>query len=168
MKDGNPYWWAVRVSWPLLGGAWGAWLGFGGYLRLPQNADSFGTVIALVFFSFFAWVGLFAGMASGALIGGLAETLLRRLGAGIAGAVIVATLLNALVLWRIAGVIEERYPGLRSADAAKPHRESPAGMRSHAGERALPATAEPPSRNPCANPPPAQSRERELWNSECR
>ncbi|MBK7765083.1 MAG: hypothetical protein IPI44_02725 [Sulfuritalea sp.] len=168
MKDGNPYWWAVRVSWALLGGAWGAWLGFGGYLRLPQNADSFATAIVLVFFSLFAWVGLFAGMASGALIGGLAETLLRRFGAGIAGAVIAATLVNVLVLWQIAGVIQAKYPGLRSEDAAKPQRERPPGMRSPAVERPVPSTTELPPRNPCANPPPAQSRERELWNSECR
>lgn len=168
MKDGSPYWWAIRVSWPLLGGAWGVWLGFGGYLRLPQNADSFATLVALVFFSVFAWVGLFAGMASGALIGGLAETLLRRFGAGIAGALIVATLVNALVLWQIAGVIEAKYPGLRSADTARPHPGSPAGMRSPAGDRPVPSTAGLPSRYSCANPPPAQSRERELWNSECR
>lgn len=168
MKGESPYWWAVRASWPLLGGAWGAWPGFGGYLRQPQNADSFATVIALGFFGFFAWVGLFAGMASGALIGGLTETLLRRLGAGTAGALVAATLVNALVLWQIAGVIEASYPGLRSTDATKPSRENPARMRVPAGERPLPATAGPPSRNPCANPPPPLSRERELWNSECR
>lgn len=168
MKDGNPFWWAVRASWPLLGSAWGAWLGFGGYLRLPQNADSFATPIALAFFSFFAWVGLFAGLASGVLIGGLAETLLRRFGAGIAIAVIAATVVNALVLWQIAGVIQASYPGLRAPDATKPQRESPAGTRSPAGDHRVPSTAELPSRDPCANPPPADSRERELWNSECR
>jgi hypothetical protein len=52
MKRGNLLWWAVRLSWPLLGGVWGAWLGFGGYLRLPQNADSFATVLALFFLVF--------------------------------------------------------------------------------------------------------------------
>ncbi|MDP2826730.1 MAG: hypothetical protein Q8O52_29085 [Sulfuritalea sp.] len=152
MKHGNPFWWAVRISWPLLGGAWGAWLGFGGYLQLPQNADSFATVFALVFFSFFAWVGFFAGMASGALIGGLLETLLRRLGAGIAGAASVATLLNALVIWQIAGFVQAKYPGLRTP----------------AAERSASSTTKLPPRNPCAHPPPAHSREREIWNSECR
>ncbi|MDP2784117.1 MAG: hypothetical protein Q8O38_05920 [Sulfurimicrobium sp.] len=152
MKHGNPFWWAVRISWPLLGGAWGAWLGFGGYLQLPQNADSFATVFALVFFSFFAWVGLFAGMASGALIGGLVERLLRRFGAGIAGAVCVATLVNVLVLWQIAGFVQSKYPGLRPPAAV----------------RAVTSTTEVPPRNPCAHPPPAHSREREIWNSECR
>ena len=113
MKHENYFWWAVRISWPLLGGVSGAWLGFGGYLRLPQNADSFATVFALGYFSMFAWVGLFSGMVSGALIGGLVERLLRRFGVGIAGAVIMATLVNALVLWQIVGLAQAKYPGLR-------------------------------------------------------
>lgn len=49
--------WAVRVSWALLGGAWGVWLGLGGALRLPHNADSFGSLIAMGFF------GMFVGLA---------------------------------------------------------------------------------------------------------
>ncbi|AGX88471.1 hypothetical protein Cenrod_2413 [Candidatus Symbiobacter mobilis CR] len=152
MKNGNHFWWAVRISWPLLGGVWGAWLGFGGYLRLPQNADSFGTVFALGFFSFFAWVGLFAGIASGALIGGLVERLLRRFGAGIASAVGVATLVNALVLWQIAGVVQAKYPGLRPP-AAKPPVSSTTTL---------------PPENPCAYPPPDNTKERAIWDSECR
>jgi predicted lipid-binding transport protein (Tim44 family) len=152
MKRGNQLWWAVRLSWPLLGGVSGAWLGFGGYLRLPQNADSFATVLALVFFSFFAWVGFFAGIALGALIGGLVEKLMRRLGAGTAGAVCVATLVNGLALWQIAGIVQAKFPGLR-APAARPP---------------VSATTRPPPANSCAHPPPADSRERKSWDAECR
>jgi hypothetical protein len=152
MKHGNTFWWAVRISWPLLGGMWGVWLGFGGYLRLPHNADSFATIIALGFFSFFAWVGLFAGMASGALIGGLVERLLRSFGAGIAGAVSVATLVNALSLWQIVSFVQVEFPGLRPPDAKPP----------------VSSTTRLPTESPCTHPPPAQSREREMWNSECR
>jgi predicted lipid-binding transport protein (Tim44 family) len=152
MKHGNHFWWTIRVTWPLLGGVWGTWLGFGSYLRLPQNADSFATVFALGFFSFFAWVGLFAGMASGALTGGLVERLLRRFGAGIAGAMIVATLVNALVLWQIAGLVQTKFPGLRYP-IAKPPAYS---------------TTKLPLVNFCAHPPSKNSKERAIWNSECR
>jgi hypothetical protein len=152
MKLKHLFLWAVRISWPLLGGVWGAWLGFGGYLLLPKNADSFGTVFALGFFSFFAWIGLFTGMAAGALIGGSAERLLRRFGAGIAGALSVATLVNALVLWQIAGLVQTKFPGLRGP-AAKPPVYS---------------TIKLPSENPCAHPPPENAKERAIWDSECR
>jgi predicted lipid-binding transport protein (Tim44 family) len=136
----------------LLGGVWGTWLGFGGYLRLPHNADSFAMVFALGFYGFFAWVGLIAGMASGALIGGLVETLLRRFGAGIVGAISMATLVNALVLWQVAGFVQAKYPGLRPP----------------AAERPVASTTKPLPQNSCAHPPPEHSRERESWNLECR
>ncbi len=145
-------WWVVRISWALLGGLWGAWLGFGGYLGLPQNADSFAMLFALGVFGFFAWLGLFAGMASGALIGGLVERLLRRFSAGIASAISVATLVNALVLWQIVGLIQAQFPGLRPP-AAKP---------------AVSAPSKPVPENTCAHPPPENSRERKSWEVECR
>jgi len=151
MRDGSPLWKAVRISWPVLGGLWGGWLGFGGYPQLSRNADSFAMVFALGFYIFFGCIGLVAGMASAALTGGLVEWLLRRLGMRIAGAVTAATLASALVLWQIAGFIQAKYPGLRHSSAVHP---------------VTPVTD--PHRNPCANPPPAPSRERELWNSECR
>jgi hypothetical protein len=144
--------WAVRLSWPLIGGVWGAQLGFGGYLHLPHNADSFGTVLALGFFSVFAWVGLFAGIASGALIGGLTEKLLRRLGVGLTGSLCLATVLTVWVLWQITGLVQSTFPGLRAPAATPP----------------ASATTRPPSANPCAHPPPLDSRERKSWESECR
>lgn len=142
----------MRISWALLGGALGAWLGFGGYTRLTPNADSFASLFALGFFGFFAWVGLFAGMACGALIGGLCEWLLRRLGAGIAVALGVATLVNAIALWQITGLVEAKYPGLRTAPAQRP----------------AVAPAKPPFRNACSEPPPADAKQRAQWNLECR
>jgi hypothetical protein len=105
--------WAVRVSWAVLGGGWGAWAGFGGYLRLPTNADSFGSMLAAGFFGLFALLGLLLGAASGALIGGSVERLLRRTGAGVIGAVSVATLVNAIVLWGLVEWVRARFPGLR-------------------------------------------------------
>lgn len=104
----------VRLSWPVLGGVSGAWMGFGGYLRLPNNADSFGTMIAAGFFGVFALAGLLLGVAAGALIGGSVERLLRRSGLGIIAALSVATLVNAVVLWQLAGWVHARFPGLRS------------------------------------------------------
>ena len=65
--------WAVRISWSLLAGLWGGWLGAAAALRLPPNADSFGTLLAQGYFGFLAEIGLVAGLAFGALVGGLAE-----------------------------------------------------------------------------------------------
>lgn len=119
MKDGNRFWRAVRISWPVLGGAWGAWIGFGGYLGIAPNADSFATLLAMGFYVVFAVVGLLAGVVIGGLTGGLVEWLLRRVGVGLAGALIVATVVNVLVLWQVAGFVQAKYPGL-NAPAAKP------------------------------------------------
>jgi len=115
MKDGNAFWRAVRISWPVLGGVWGAWVGFGGYLGIAPNADSFAMVFAMGFYVVFALVGLLAGIALGGVTGGLVEWLLRRVGVGIAGALIVATVVNALVLWQIAGFVQATYPGSRTS-----------------------------------------------------
>jgi hypothetical protein len=105
--------WAVRVSWAVLGGVWGAWAGFGGYLRLPGNADSFGSMLAAGYFGLFALLGLLLGAGTGAVIGGLVERLMRRVGAGVVGALSVATLVNAIVLWGLVEWVRDRYPGLR-------------------------------------------------------
>jgi hypothetical protein len=160
MRRESPYWWSIRILWPLLGGAWGAWLGFGGYLRLPHNADSFGTLFASGFFVFFAGVGLFAGAASAALIGGSVELLLRRLGAGIVAALSVATLVNALALWQITDFIQTKYPGLRAESAAQPHRSEAAGALTPADKGSY--------QKPCSESPPTDTRARASWDAECR
>ncbi len=116
MEDGNAFWRAVRISWPVLGGAWGAWIGFGGYLGVAPNADSFAMLFAMGFYAVFAVVGLLAGVAIGGLTGGMVEWL---------GALIVATVVNALVLWQVAGFVQARYPGL-NAPAGKPSMSSQA------------------------------------------
>lgn len=125
MKDGNALWRAVRISWPVLGGVWGAWIGFGGYLGIAPNADSFAMVFVMGLYGVFAVVGLLAGIAIGGLTGGLVEWLLRRVGVGIAAALIVATVVNMLVLWQVAGFVQAKYPGL-NAPAAKPSASSAA------------------------------------------
>lgn len=159
MRRQNPYWF-VRVSWLLLGGAWGAWLGFGGYFRLPHNADSFGTLFASGFFVFFAGAGLFAGAASGALIGGLVEWLLRRSGAGILAALSVATLVNVLVLWQIGDFVHAKYPGLRTGSGTKPYRSNATGAPTPAGKASY--------QKPCSAPLPTDTRERTNQETECR
>ncbi|MDP1860220.1 MAG: hypothetical protein Q8K82_16200 [Gemmatimonadaceae bacterium] len=113
MKHGTRAAWVVRVSWPVLGGVWGAWVGFRGYLRLPDNADSFGTMLAAGFFGLFALGDLAIGVAVGALIGRSVEKLLRRSGVGVIAAMAVATLVNALILWQLAEWVQARFPGMR-------------------------------------------------------
>jgi hypothetical protein len=157
----------LRISWPLLGGAWGAWLGFGGYLAISHNADSFGSVLALGFFAVFALVGLAAGAACGALIGGLVDAVMLRSGVGTAGAVITATLVNALALWQIADLVQARYPGLRADGPAK-HLQGNPGARSPAAATPGSSTPGTSSRTSCAEPPPTQPKERGIWDFECR
>ena len=149
--------WAVGISWSLLAGLWGGWLGAAAALRLPPNADSFGTLLAQGYFGFLAVIGLVAGLAFGALVGGLAEKILRRLGMGLAGALVVATVLNALACWQMAGAIQANYPGL-----------DPATGRPPSSSTRPPATAQPSADNPCAHPPAENSPQRPLWEAECR
>ena len=149
---------ALRISWPLLGGAWGAVAGFGGYLNLTHNVDSFANFFAQSFFIIAAIVGLFAGMACGLLVGGLTEKLLRYLGIGVSLAVCVATLVNALVLWQLVGILQTKYPGFQHP-VTNPHTVKPYA----------PSTATFPPGNPCAQPPPPEnSKERANWDAECR
>jgi len=113
MKQEGKFCWLVRISWPLLGGIWGALLGFGGLLQLPHNADSFGTIFAQGFFIIAACIALLAGCACGVLVGGLTEKLLLRLGVRATSAVCAATVVNAIVIWQLAGFIQNKYPGFR-------------------------------------------------------
>ncbi len=161
MMRQTPYCWIVRISWPLLGGAWGAWLGYRGYVHLPSyNADSAGSLLVSVFFLFFAVVGLFAGAASGALIGGLVEWFLRRSGARIVTALSVATLVNALVLWQIVDFIQVKYPGLRANSSINSH-------RSNETEALIPADKS-SYQMTCSSPRPIDPKERVSWDAECR
>ncbi|RFC37054.1 MAG: hypothetical protein DID92_2727743362 [Candidatus Nitrotoga sp. SPKER] len=160
MKGQKPYGWYVRVSWPLLGGMWGAWLGFGSYFHLPHNANSFGTFFASGFFIFFAGVGLVAGAALGALIGGLAEWLLRRSGAGIVAALSVATLVNMLTLWQISDFVQAKYPGLRADSGTKTHHSNKTGAFTPSDKGS--------QQKPCSGPVPTNTRERANWDTECR
>jgi len=168
MKRGGSLWRVIRISWPLLGGAWGAWLGFGGYFALKYNADSFGSVLSLGFFAVFALIGLAAGAVSGALIGGLVYAVMRRSGVGMAGAVITATLVNALAIWQIADLVQTMYPGLRAGGPAKLHLGGNPGARSPAVAAPVSSIPGPSSRTSCSDPPPTQPKERGLWDSECR
>lgn len=148
--------WAVRISWPLLGGAWGAALGFSGVHHLADNADSFGTMIAQSVFIITAVIGLLAGSVCGALFGGLTEKLLLRFGVRVASAVCVASVVNVLLLWLLVGIVQTKVPAFRPV--LKPQTVN------HES-----STASRPSGNPCEQPPPpANSKERKSWDSECR
>ena len=164
----GPWWQAVRIAWALLGGVWGAWLGFGGALRLPDNADTFAALFAYLFFGFFALGGLLAGALAGAAIGISAETLLRRFGAGTAITLCLATLANVLVLWQIADFIQAKYPGLRAEGPAKVQRGSSLGARYPGIAGAASPVTGITVRKTCLDPPPTQSSERASWDAECR
>ncbi len=160
MKRENPYGWVVRIVWLLLGGACGAWLGFSGYFRVRLNADSFAPVFVLGFYAFFALIGLIAGAALCALIGGLVEKLLRYIGVGIVAALGVATLVNVLAVWQIGGLVQTKYPELSADRAVQLHRSNAPGELAPADKSSY--------QNPCSESPPTDIKKREIWNSECR
>jgi hypothetical protein len=152
--------WAIRILWSLLGGTWGAWQGFGGYFSVDLNADSFAPVFVLGFYVFSGLLGLIAGATACALIGGLVERVLRYFGVGLVAALCVATLVNVLALWQISAFVQAKYPGLSAERAAKPHRSNKPGEHSPANKGSY--------RNPCLEQPPADTKERAIWDSECR
>ncbi len=162
MKRESPYWWFARILWPLLGGAWVAWVWLlGAFHNLPaMGGDSFAPLIVWGFFVFFAGVGLFAGAVSATVIGGAIEWLLRRIGVGIIAAISVATLVNVLALWQITDFIQTKYPSLRAESATKQYRSNDPGQFAPADKGAY--------RSPCSEPPPTVAKERELWDAECR
>lgn len=160
MKAENKLLWIVRVSWPLLGGACGAVTGFGDYYRIAYNADSFGSMLGYGFFIFFAAIGLLAGIICGLLVGGLTEKLLRYLGVRAVGAVCLATVLNALVIWQLIGIVQTIYPGLR---------RHPVTTSNVATQPKGPSSKIEPAKDSCSQPPPPEnSKERISWDAECR
>jgi hypothetical protein len=163
MKRESPCWWFTRVMWPLVGGAWGAWVGFQGVFQhyVPDmNVDTAAPVFVWGFFVFFAGVGLFTGAASAIVIGGSFEWLLRRIGIGFIAAISVATLVNVLALWQITDFLQTKYPGLRAERAEKPHRGKTTGAITPAEKGS--------HQKPCLAPPPTDTRERAGWDAECR
>jgi hypothetical protein len=157
---GNARWRFVPVLWPVLGGAWGAWVGLGDFFQLPHNADSFGSFFASAYLVWFAAIGLVAGAALAVLIGGSIEWLLRRFGLGMLAAFGVASLASGLALWQVAELVREHYPGLRVARPADSRR----GEATRTPERADRGS----NPYPCSGPPPAKAGERATWDAECR
>ena len=162
MKRKGPYWWIVLIFWPLLGSAWGAWVLFRGpYSRLSHiNTDTFAPVFVWAFAVLFALVGLIAGAAICALIGVLVEWLRRRFGIASIAAIGVATLVNVLALWQIGDFVQAKYPGLRAETAEKSHRSNGPAEQTPADRGSY--------QNPCSEPPPTDTKERAIWDSECR
>ena len=140
----------ARWSWLAIGGAWGAWVGFGGYFAVSRNADSSASLFVSGFFVGFAVLGLLAGMAVGGSAGWLVERLMHRLGTGTTTAVVVASLASVCAVWQVSSLVLDRYPGLRAPVA-----------QATAGAKASP-------RNPCTAPPPSDSMARKSWEAECR
>ena len=156
MKPDPVFWRMVRMCWPLFGGAWGAWLVVRRLPGVSINGDSFGGAAFWMFGLFFAIIFLIAGAAIAAVLGRLVEWLLRRQGAGVAGAVTVATLVNALAIWQIGELLQANAPGLRGRVAAKPE---PGGA---------PPRNQVPPRSGCLDPRPTDAHGATIWDAECR
>jgi len=161
MKASMPYARLTRVLWSVLAGAWGAWVGFQGlFSQLPHlNADSAAPLFVWMTFGLFGLIGLFVGALLGGLIGRCADGLLRRLGAGIGAALVMASLLTAVVIWQVTGFVQHRYPGLRAPTVTQdtPAVTPPKGPSDAAR-----------SQNPCQASPPTDARDRAAWDLECR
>lgn len=102
-----------------LSGIWGAWIGFGGYLRLPPNHDSFAMFFVLGYFIFFSLVGLVLGFGFCFVLWKSVETLLLRLGLNSAIAKAAASLVALLGVWMLTSFVQAKYPGLRATGAKK-------------------------------------------------
>jgi len=161
MTRAMPYARLTRVLWPVLAGAWGAWVGFQGlFSQLPHmNADSAAPLFVWMTFGLFGLVGLCIGALLGAVIGRCADSLLQRLGAGTGAALVLASLLTALVIWQVTGFVQHRYPGLRAPATAQVQRAA-------SPQIGPPDAAGRP--NPCEASPPTDARERAAWDLECR
>lgn len=152
MKRGRTLLWIARSSWALFGGIWGARIGFVGALALPYNADSFANFFANGIFGFYALMGSVTGMIAGVLVGTLTEWLLRSVGVANPSAVSFATVVSALALWVLGGIVQAKYPGLR------PPISKPA-VSSHELH---------PAERPCEIVVPEDSPQRASWEAECR
>jgi len=160
MTADRDVWHVLRKCWPLFGGAWGAWLVVRRLLEMHWNADTFGSAAYLMFGVFFALIFFIVGAAIAALLGRLVESLMRRVGAGVAGAVVVATLVNALAIWQIGNVVQSKVPGLHARDTARAQPTNAPVAGAAAGKGSY--------QNPCATPPLPDSPERAGWDAECR
>ncbi len=162
MKDPKPPGWMVRLLWPALGGAWGAWVGFGPVLRyLPiTNHDTFAPFGLILFGLIFAMVGLLIGAYSAMLIGAAAERLLRFLGAGAVPALVMASALNGLAIWQMTAIFQANSTPTRPSGTVKPRRST---------TPLTPTPAEQGSfKNACSDPRPADAWEGALWDTECK
>jgi hypothetical protein len=160
MNRASSHRWGVIVACSLPGGAWGAWMGFRGSLQIQLNPDSFAPLFVLGFYAVIALVGLIAGAALCAFIGGLVERLLRNFSAGIVAILCVATMLNVLALWQIDEFVQSNYPGLSTRKIVNQQSRQPPVEPVPADKGTY--------RNLCLGPPPTDAVERELWEAECR
>lgn len=144
------------LCWTVLGGLWGAWVGYQGSLGIKDNPDSFGSFFAHWFFVIFGFAGALVGMALSAFIGIAAKKLSRLLPMPNLPAVLATTLVCAVTLWQITALLQTRYPGLRAPAAEVRAGESINRPADHANAHT------------CKNPPPVDSKERASWQLECR
>lgn len=159
MKPDGRVWRVLRMCWPLFGGTWGAWLVVRRLLEIRLNPDSFGSAAYLMFGSIFAIIFFVAGAAIAALLGRLVEWLMRRVGAGVAAAVVVATLANVLAIWQIGAFVQATSPGLRAPVAVKPRAAKSVDVPPRASQDSRYKT--------CRDPRPVDAREAAAWDSEC-
>ena len=145
--------WLIRSLWPLLGGAWGAWLGAGGYFDLNFNGQGLAAVLVGGYFVAFAVLGLAVGAITGAVAGGATEFLLRRIGLGSAPSLLVASLACLGACFAVSDAVQTRYPGIHPPNLKT---VVPAPQKTNQ------------SANPCLGKPPLEPRLRRAWELECR
>lgn len=104
---------SVRIACILLTASWGAWVGFGGYLKLKPNSDSFAMMFALGYFVAFAVLGLIVGTVVSMIIWSLVEKVLTSFKINRTMAMLVALLINLFFAWVLTDSIYSHFPGLR-------------------------------------------------------
>lgn len=104
------------------------------------------------YFALFALIGLAVGVFTDALVGGDTEWLLRRLGLGLIPALLGASLVCFGACLILSNALQMCYSSIQPPVTKN-----------------KPGIAPPPmTDNPCRDKPPADPRQRQAWEIECR
>ncbi len=166
MKSDPLIWRMVRTSWPLCGGAWGAWLVLRPLRGVSINGDSMAGVGVWIFGVFFIFIFFMVGAAIAALVGHLVHWLMRRGGVGVASAVTVATLASALAVWQAGELVLAQSAGLRGPGATKSR--PPPTLRAPLKQPLKPPSDQLAPRSGCQQPRPTDATGAAMWDAECR
>ena len=102
----------MKIVLMVLSGLWGAWVGFGGFLHVKSNSDSFAMIFVLSYYVVFAGIGIIIGSLVAMSIWFLVEKIVRSVGVTPKLMPILASALTGIAVWLLTDLIYKNYPGL--------------------------------------------------------